>query len=66
MVDVLVVNVILDMYELTTRRVVSGCDLSRVIILDTVLELSEVTYARGWMRMCVEFWDEILFKEGRM
>ena len=66
MVDVLVVNVILDMYELTTRRVVSDCDLSRVIILDTVLELSEVTYARGWMRMCVEFRDEILFKEGRM
>ena len=65
-VDVLVVNVILDMYELTTRRVVSDCDLSRVIILDTVLELSEVTYARGWMRMCVEFRDEILFKEERM
>ena len=66
MVDVLVVNVILDMYELTTRRVVSDCDLSRVILLNTFLELSEVTYARGWMRMCVEFRDEILFKERRM
>ena len=66
MVDVLVVNVILDMYELTTHRVVSDCDLSWVIILDTVLELSEVTYARGWMCMCVEFRDEIIFKEGRM
>ena len=66
MVDVLVVNVIIDMYELTTHRVVSNCDLSRVIILDTVLELSEVTYAHGWMCMCVEFRDEIPFKEGRM
>ena len=25
------------------------------------MELGEVTYARGWMRMCVEFWEEILF-----
>ena len=33
---------------------------------DTVLELGEVTYARGWMRMYVEFREEILFKEGRM
>ena len=47
MLDVLVVNVILDMYELTIHRVVSNSDLSRVIILDTVLELSEVTYAHG-------------------
>ena len=40
-VDVLVVNVILDMYELTvdSHRVVSDCDLRRVIIPDTVLEL---------------------------
>ena len=65
-VDVLVVNVILDMYELTTHQVVSNYDLSPVIILDAVLELSEVTYAHGWMYMCVEFRDEILFKEGRM
>ena len=45
---------------------VSSWDLSRVVIPDTVLELGEVTYARGWMRMYVEFRDEILFKEGRM
>ena len=32
-------DVILDMDELTANRVVSGCDLRRVIILDTVLEL---------------------------
>ena len=64
MVDVLAVNVILDMYELTTQRVISNCDLSRVIILDTVLELSEVTYTHGWMCMCMEFQDEILFRRG--
>ena len=62
LVDVLVVNVILDMYELTTHRVVNDCDLSQVIILDTVLELSEVTYARGWMHMCVEFRDEFFLR----
>ena len=54
------------MDELTAHRVVSDCDLRRVIIPDTVLELGKVTYARGWMRMCVEFRDKILFKEGRM
>ena len=32
-------DVILDMDELTAHRVVSDCDLRRVIILDTVLEL---------------------------
>ena len=63
-VDVLVVNVILNMYELTTHRVVSNCGMSRVIILDTVLELSEVTYAYGWMCMCVEFRDEVLLRRG--
>ena len=26
--------------------------------------LCRVTYARGWMRMCVEFWDEILLRGG--
>ena len=66
MVDISGFNVILDMDELTTHRVVSDGDLRRVIIPDTVLELGKVTYARGWMRICVEFWDEILFKEGRM
>ena len=49
-----------------SHQVISNWDLSRVVIPNSVLELGEVTYARGWMRMCVEFWDEILFKEGRM
>ena len=44
----------------------SNWDLNRVVILDTVLELDKVTYAHGWMCMCVEFRDEIPFKEGRM
>ena len=65
-VDILGVDVILDMDEFNSHRVVSNYDLSRVVIPDTVLELGEFTYARGWMRMCVEFRDEILFKEGRM
>ena len=39
MVDILGVDVILDMDELTTHRVVSDCDLRQVIILDMVLEL---------------------------
>ena len=65
-VDVLGVDVIFDMDELRTIGVVSNWDLSRVVILDTVLEFGEVTYARSWMRMCVEFRDKILFKEGRM
>ena len=34
--------------------------------LHTKQGLCEVTYARGWMRMCVEFRNEILFKERRM
>ena len=38
MVDISGFNVILNMVELTTYRVVSDCDLRRVIILDTVLE----------------------------
>ena len=32
-------DVILDIDELTTHRVVSDCDLRRVIIPDTILEL---------------------------
>ena len=39
MVDISGFDVILDMDELTTHRVVSDCDLRRVIIADTVLEL---------------------------
>ena len=51
MVDISGFDVILDMDELTTHQVVSDCDLRRVIIPDTVLELGKVTYARGWMRI---------------
>ena len=54
------------MDEVDSHQVVSNRDLSRVIISDTVLELDKVTYAHGWMCMCVEFRDEIPFKEGRM
>ena len=39
MVDISGFDVILDMDELITHRVVSDCDLRQVIILDTVLEL---------------------------
>ena len=39
MIDILGFDVILDMDELTTHRVVSDYDLRRVIITDTVLEL---------------------------
>ena len=42
----------------------SNWDLSRVIIPDTVLELGKVTYAHGWMCMCVEFRVEILLRRG--
>ena len=39
MVDIYGFDVILDMDELTNQRVVSDCDLRRVIIPDKVLEL---------------------------
>ena len=39
MVDISSFDVILDIDELTTHQVVSDCDLKRVIIPDTVLEL---------------------------
>ena len=39
MVDISSFDVILDLDELTTHRVVSDCDLRRVIIPDTILEL---------------------------
>ena len=50
MVDLRVVtisgfDVILDMDELTTHRVISDCDLRRVILPDTILELCKVAYA---------------------
>ena len=35
-----------------------------MVIPDAVLELGEVTYACGWIRMYVEFRDEILLKMG--
>ena len=34
--------------------------------LHTKQGLCRVTYARGWMRMCVEFWDEILLGGGNV
>ena len=39
MVDISGFDVILDMDELTTHRDVNDCDMRRVIIPDTVLEL---------------------------
>ena len=39
MVNISGFDVILDIDELTTHQVVSDCDLRRVIIPDTVLEL---------------------------
>ena len=50
MVDLRVVaisgfDVILNMDELTSHRVVGDCDLRRVIIPDTILELCKVAYA---------------------
>ena len=39
MVDISGFDVIFDMDELTTHRVVSDCDLRRVIIPNVVLEL---------------------------
>ena len=45
MVEISGFDVILDMDELTTHGVVSDCDLRRVIIPNTVLELCNVAYA---------------------
>ena len=39
MVDISSFDVIIDMDEFTTHRVVSDCDLRRVIIPDKILEL---------------------------
>ena len=44
-VDILGFDVIVDRDELTAHRVVSDCDLRRVIIPDTNLELCKVAYA---------------------
>ena len=43
-VDILGFDVILDIDELTAHRVVNDCDLIRVIILNTVMELCKVAY----------------------
>ena len=45
MINISGFDVILDMDELTAHRVVSDCDLRRVIIPDMVLELYKVAYA---------------------
>ena len=49
MVDPRVVDIlgfdVLDMDELTAHRVVSDCDLRRVIMPDTILELYKFAYA---------------------
>ena len=45
MVDISGFDVILDKDELTTHRVVNDCDLRRVIIPKTILELCRVAYA---------------------
>ena len=44
-VDIASFDVLLNMDELTAHRVVSDCDLRRVIIPDTVLELCKVAYS---------------------
>ena len=44
-VDISGFDVMLDMDELTAHRIVSDCDLRRVIIPDTILELCKVAYA---------------------
>ena len=44
-VDISGFDVILDKDELTTHRVVNDCDLRRVIIPKTILELCRVVYA---------------------
>ena len=44
-VDISGFDVLLDMDELTAHHIVSDCDLRRVIIPDTILELCKVAYA---------------------
>ena len=44
-VDISGFDVILDKDELTTHRVVNDCDLRRVIIPETILDLCRVAYA---------------------
>ena len=63
-VDIMVVDVILDMDELIAIGLSVIGTLTGFLIPDTVLELCEVMYARGWMRRCMEFRDEILLRRG--
>ena len=52
--------------RLTAHRVVSDCDLrGHRLHTKKVFELCRVTYAYGLVRICVEFSDEILQREGR-
>ena len=48
--------------RLTVHWIVSDYDKGHR--LHTKQGLCRVTYARGWMRMCVEFRDEILLRGG--
>ena len=51
--------------RLTAYRVVSDCDLARSLFAHQAgIGLCKVTYARGWMRMCAKFQDEILLGGG--
>ena len=52
------------MDELTACRVVNDYDLKKVTASrPNSGELCRVTYACDLMRLCVEFWDEILLRE---
>ena len=44
-IDILGFDVIVNRDELTAHRVINDCDLRQIIIPDTILELSKVTYA---------------------
>ena len=49
--------------RLTTHWVVSDCDPGKVSVCTPIRDC-RVTYAHGWMHMCVEFLDEILLRRG--
>ena len=51
--------------RLTVHWIASDCDLGRSAFTHQA-RMCRVTYACGWMRMCVEFQDEILLRGGRM
>ena len=60
-VDISGFDVLLDMDEVTAHRVVSDCDLKRVIIRHMVLELCKVAYACVW-----NFRTKFFFGGGRV